>query len=180
MNEIFTRRSCRAYTSEAVEEDKLAKILEAANYAPSAMNNQDRQFTAIVNRDILVRLNAAVENAVSPEAVERIKGRLGGVFSFFYNAPVLIVTSHFDDALEPASDCACALQNIFLEATSLGLGSCWINQLSSLCDDPAVRAVLTEAGIPCDQKIFGCAAIGYPATEGKLFKAKESKIVVCK
>ena len=180
MNEILTRRSCRAYTPAAVEEDKLAAILEAANYAPSAMNNQDRQFTAITNKDILSALNAAVENAVTPEAAERIKGRLGGIFSFFYNAPVLVVTSHFENALAPAADCACALQNIFLSATALGLGSCWINQLCSLCDLPAVRDVLTRAGVPRDHKVFGCAAIGYPAIEGKLSCPKESKIVICR
>ena len=28
-----------------------------------------------------------------------------------------------------AMDCACALENIFLAAKSLGIGSCWINQL---------------------------------------------------
>ena len=180
MNEIFTRRSCRAYTSAAVEEDKLARILEAANYAPSAMNNQDRQFTCITNKDILSRLNAAVEKSVSHESAERIKGRLGGIFSFFYNAPVLIVTSHLENALAPAADCACALQNMFLEATSLGLGSCWINQLCSLCDTPEVREILTEAGVPVEHKVFGCAAIGYGAVEGKLLRPKESKIVICK
>lgn len=45
-------------------------------------------------------------------------------------------------------DCACALQNIFLAAKSLGIGSCWINQLGQTCDDPDVRAFLTGLGIP--------------------------------
>lgn len=180
MNEILIRRSCRAYTPAAIDEDKLTKILEAANYAPSAMNNQDRQFTAIVNQDLLARLNAAVESTVSAETSERIRGRLGGVFSFFYNAPVLIVASHRPDALAPEADCACSLQNIFLEATALGLGSCWINQLCTLCDEPAVREVLTEAGIPTDHKVYGCASIGHAAVEGKLLKPKASRIVICK
>lgn len=180
MDEIFARRSCRAYTNAPVEDDKLTRILEAANYAPSAMNNQDRQFTAISNKALLSQLNTAVEGTVSPEAAERIKSRMGGIFSFFYNAPVLIITSHFRSALEPAADCACALQNVFLAATSLGLGSCWINQLSSLCDVPEIREILTEAGVPTDHAVFGCAAIGYPAADLVLFRPKESKTVICK
>ena len=45
-------------------------------------------------------------------------------------------------------DCACALENIFLAAKSLGIGSCWINQLGQTCDDPDVRAFLTKLGVP--------------------------------
>ena len=180
MSELFTRRSIRSYNSTPVEEEKLLSVLNAGEYAPSAMNNMDRQFTAILNPAVLELLNDTVKAAVDPESVKRIESRMGGKFSFFYDAPVLIVVSHYRDGLAPAADCAVALENMFIRAKELGLGSCWINQLSSLCDEPAVREVLTEAGIPCDQKIFGCAAIGYPATEGKLFKANTSKIVICK
>lgn len=46
----------------------------------------------------------------------------------------------------------------FLAAKSLGIGSCWINQLGQTCDDPDVRAFLTKLGVPESHKVYGCAA----------------------
>ena len=60
-------------------------------------------------------------------------------------------------------DCACAMQNIFLAAKSLGIGSCWINQLGQTYDDPEVRAFLTKLSIPENHRVYGCAALGYAA-----------------
>ena len=180
MDELFTRRSVRSYLSTPVEEQKLLRVLEAGAYAPSAMNNQDRQFTAIANADILSELNLAVKSLSDSQTVERIEGRLGGSFSFFYNAPVLIVVSHYPSSLAPAPDCAVALENMFLCAKSMGLGTCWINQLNNLCSNPKIREILTRAGVNPDHDVFGCCAIGYSETEGTLLKEKQSKIVICK
>ena len=59
------------------------------------------------------------------------------------------------------ADCALALGNIFLAAQSLGLGSCYINQLHWLRYDPDIRAYLLEMGIPKEHTICSSAAIGY-------------------
>ena len=49
-------------------------------------------------------------------------------------------------------------RTFFLAAKSLGIGSCWINQLGQTCDDPDVRAFLTKLGVPESHKVYGCAA----------------------
>lgn len=54
-----------------------------------------------------------------------------------------------------------ALENIFLAAHALGIGSVWINQLNGICDEPAVRAVLTKLKIPENHIVWGMAALGY-------------------
>jgi len=180
MSELFTRRSIRSYNSTPVEEEKLLSVLNAGEYAPSAMNNMDRQFTAILNPAVLELLNDTVKAAVDPESVKRIESRMGGKFSFFYDAPVLIVVSHYRDGLAPAADCAVALENMFIRAKELGLGTCWINQLNTLCGDKRVRRVLTMAGVNPDHDVFGCCALGYSDTEGEIFKEKRNKIVICK
>jgi nitroreductase len=179
MNAIFERRSTRSFSKKKVEAEKLARILDAGNFAPSAMNNQDRQFTVIENEDVLLSLNEAVKNSANAETVKRINERTENRFSFFYKAPVLVVVSHLPGAIAPEADSACSLQNMFLEAHDLGLGSCWINQLNSLCDVPSVREILTRIGIPEEHKVYGCAAIGYIAKETPLHE-KKSKIVFCK
>ena len=179
MNEIFTRRSIRKYLSRAVEREKLDEILRAGNYAPSALNNQDRQFTVVSRPEVLERINQAVKNLSDEKTVERVCSRMNGEFAFFYKAPVLILVSHEANARCPEADCACALENMFLQAKALSLGSCWINQLGPLCDDPTMREILDEIGVPANHRIFGCAAIGYPDGEGVLLREKESKIVFC-
>ena len=54
-----------------------------------------------------------------------------------------------------------AMENMMLAAFSLGVGSCWINQLRETCDVPEVRALLTEYGVPEDHIVVCSAAIGY-------------------
>lgn len=79
-----------------------------------------------------------------------------------------------------AMDCACALENIFLAAKSLGIGSCWINQLGQTCDDPDVRAFLTKLGVPESHKVYGCAALGYAPADApvKEKKVKEGTVTI--
>lgn len=165
MNTILERRSVRKFTDQAVGDEELHAICQAAAYAPSAMNRQAWHFTVVSNREKLLRLNAAVKTTMADSDVERIRARsTDGTYNFYYNAPVLIIVSCSPDALYPREDTGCALENIFLAAASLNLGSCWINQLGNGASEaPVVRAVLDEMDVPKNNRVYGCAAIGYPA-----------------
>lgn len=169
METIFARRSCRSYvTDKAVPEDALGAVLEAGRYAPSAMNTQSWRFTAVCGEAALDRLNDAMLARMDPAARDRAAGRADGRrVSPFYNAPVLIVVSLADGAsVYPEADAACALENMFLAATSLGLGTCWINQLRGATRrDPHVGQLLTEFGLPEDHIVYGCCALGYADKE---------------
>ena len=59
------------------------------------------------------------------------------------------------------------------------IGSVWINQLRTLCDDPEVRALLDEFEIPSDHVVYGMAALGYPADAPKkeIHKIGEIRII---
>lgn len=72
------------------------------------------------------------------------------------------------------------MENIFLAAKSLGIGSCWINQLGQTCDDPDVRAFLTKLGVPESHKVYGCAALGYAPADApvKKKKVKEGTVTI--
>jgi nitroreductase len=175
---LLNRRSIRAYYDKPVEKEKLDMILKAGAYAPSALNNQKRQFIAITDKNVLATLNKAVEEAVDESTVARIKARSDkGEFNFFYNAPVLIVTACDEKEIRPAEDCACSLENMFLCAYGLGLGSCWINQLSSICDREPIASVLKGLGMKDGYRVYGCAAIGY-GVEGQLLRPKTNEIII--
>lgn len=95
-------------------------------------------------------------------------------------APTLVIVSNEPTQWWAAMDCACALENIFLAAKSLGIGSCWINQLGQTCDDPDVRAFLTKLGVPESHKVYGCAALGYAPADApvKEKKVKEGTVTI--
>ncbi len=170
MNEVISailnRRSTRSFTDEKVNKSDLQTIVNSAIWAPSAMNTQAWHFTVITNEQYLNRINSVVKDAVSDETTKRITQRGNGTFNFFYKAPALVIVSG-DENGSPyiTADCSCALQNMFLTAHSLNLGTCWINQLCSICDDEKVRALLGELGVPKQNKVYGCCAVGHIKTK---------------
>ena len=166
---IRMRRSCRSYDkTKSVKKEDLEAIMKAAVQAPTAMNTRAWHFAVVSNEGALKKLNEVVRGVVDEATRKRIEGRSeGGVFNFFYNAPILIIVSCSDSSPYPAADCACALENMFLAATSLGLGTCWINQLTNISFEGEVRRLLKEFGVPDSNKVYGCCALGYAARQSE-------------
>lgn len=168
---ILERRSCRSFDVKKVSEQDLMTVLKAGAYAPSAMNTQSWHFTAVINEQKLGKLNAAILERMDSAARERAASRADGKpVSPFYSAPALIIVSLKEGVSPyPEADCACALENMFLAATSLKLGTCWINQLRGATSaDPHVGKILSELGIPEGNAVFGCCALGYADKESPL------------
>lgn len=148
---VMTRRSVRKFLEKPISKEDLTTIVDAARHAPSARNRQLWQFTVVQNAEVLARLAKAVGTA------------LGDANYNFYRPNALIITSAERDFPFGTYDCACALENMFITAHALGIGSVWINQLQATCNDIFVRAILTEIGIPESHIAHGCAALGYAA-----------------
>lgn len=165
LNNIYTRRSVRKFSSAPVEESALNEIIKAGLYAPSAMNTQLWQITVVKNEEKIVALQKAIAKALDRPDYHR-----------FYGAPVFIIVTVPEDYRHGAVDTACVLENMFLAAHSLGIGSVWINQLRDCCNDAEVRTILNSLEIPENHICFGCAAIGYADCE--LPADRENKGVV--
>ena len=59
-NELVRRRySCRAYKTDAVEDDKVRSILEAGRLAPTARNDQPVRVIAVRSKEGLAKLEEA-------------------------------------------------------------------------------------------------------------------------
>ena len=97
-------------------------------------------------------------------------------YNFYYHAPTLIIASNRPGYENAMADCALALENIFLAAQSIGLGTCYINQLHWLRDDPDLRAYLQELGIPREHTICSAAAVGYIARETPSLPRREGTV----
>lgn len=165
MENILTRRSCRSFTIKPIPRETLLEILKAAAYAPSGMNRQTWQFIAVTNPEKIQKLARAVAGVTGRENYT------------MYQPAAIILTTNEKDSRFAKEDNACAMENIFLAAHSLGIGSVWINQLLDICDEPAIRNVLNEFGVRSDHAVFGTAALGYPASD---LPADVTKTGVCR
>ena len=163
---LLTRRSVRSFRDQAISEEDLQLILKTAAYAPSGMGKQTWKFTAVTDRAKIQKLAAAIAQELKRENYD------------MYNPQVLIIPSNERESIWGKEDNACALENIFLAAHSLGIGSVWINQLQGICDVPAIRAILDEFEIPTDHVVYGMAALGYPAAEPAKEVTKKGKIQI--
>ncbi len=169
---MLTRRSTRNYKPDAVEQDKLNTILDAARQAPSGGNSQTNHFLVIRSLEVLGKLIELTETAFSQmEADENTYASLKhsiaaskkGGYVFCYNAPILIVVANRRDYGNNMADCACAIENMMIAANALDLGSCWINQLRWLNEDPSLVEYLYSLGMREDERVYGAVIIGYPA-----------------
>ena len=93
---------------------------------------------------------------------------------FNYNAPALIVVACQKDYGNNMADVACALENMMLAANEMDLGSCYINQLKWLNEDPTLLAYFKEMGLKDSERIYGSVAIGYADTETGLPNRNQS------
>ena len=154
MNQIFEniieRRSCRSFTDQEIKKEDLDLILKAGIYAPTGMNLQSWQFTVIRKQENIQEL---------AEIIKKAAGRAANYN--MYEPNVIVLVSNDRDNVNGLADAACAMQNMFLMAHSLGISSCWINQLRGICDEPEVRAKLDSYGIPKNHLVWGIADLGY-------------------
>ena len=169
LNNILTRRSIRKFKPEQIKDEELDLILKAAIYASSGMNKQSWKFTVLQNKEKIEVLAKVVREKL---------GRNEGYN--FYAPPTLILVSNDRENSNGLADSSCALENIFLMANSLGIGSCWINQLKTICDEEEVRELLNEFEIPENHIVWGMASIGYPDQEGIVKERKEGTIKIIK
>jgi nitroreductase len=149
------RRSTREYTKQALDEGTITRLIDAATWAPSAINQQPWTFTVVRNQELLDRLSKeAKSHMIATRPADIATGARAGHFhatlsdprfQIFYHAPVLIVISGEAPGAWIAEDCALAAQNLMLMAHALGLGSCWIGFAQSYLNTPKGKQLL---GLP--------------------------------
>ena len=147
---IKASRSIRAFQPRAIEEEKLKKILMAANLAPSAGNLQAYE--------IYVVKDGKKKRELAKAALDQ---------EFIAEAPVVLVfcanppRSAFrygrrGEELYCVQDATIATTFAMLMAADLGLGSVWVG---AFYDDWVARIL----GLPSHLRPIAILPIGYPA-----------------
>lgn len=158
MVEIENRRSIREYLPDKIDESKIELLLESAMLAPSGNNAQPWHFIIVDNEEM-------------KKKVSEVSGRQ----KWMESAAVFIVcvadlnvrirdsgdvnidedSSQFE-VKQIIRDTSIATEHIVLEATSIGLGTCWVSEFKQ----DEIRKVL---GIPENKYVVTVLVIGNPA-----------------
>ena len=159
---IAKRYSVRSYQDKPIEEDKLARVLDAGRSAPSARNRQEWRF--VVARD------AGVRSQLAKAAGQAFIGEAPIVIAMVGLTPDAVMRCKIPT--DPV-DCAIAIDHMTLAAVAEGLGTCWIGSF----DQDACRKVL---GVPDSARIIELLPMGYPAGPPKTDKPrKPAEEVIC-
>ena len=166
---IIHRQSVRKYDrSRKIEEEKLLKILEAGRLAPSASNSQPWTFVVVDRDDLVLGVSKAM-----------ILTKLHSFNKFALEVPLHIVIvvekpkviTQIGKALQkidyPLIDIGIAAENMCLQATELGIGSCMVGWF----DEKRVKDLLN---IPEKKTIGLIITFGY-AVEGYSLRKKIRK-----
>ena len=148
---LKTRRSCRAYKPDHVEEDKLNAIIEAGTYAATGMGKQSPIILVVKDqavRDQLTKLNAAA---------------MGMDIDPFYGAPELLVVLANKAIPTYVYDGSLVIGNMMNAAADLGLASCWVHRAKEEFESEEGKAILKKLDIEGDYEGIGNLILGYAA-----------------
>ncbi|MDH3705424.1 MAG: nitroreductase family protein [Acidimicrobiia bacterium] len=165
-----TLRACRTFTDQAVGDDELSRILDAATRAPSAENAQPWHFVVVRDADRRRRIAALMGGLWDRFGREHSRSRLSddvfaavddGFGGGLVTAPVLVVVCGDTEQSRPEvlpSSVYPAVQNLLLAAHAQGLGSV-LTTIAAV--DPVALRELIEA--PESIVPMAVVPIGHPA-----------------
>ena len=144
-----------------IEQEKLDSLFEAARLAPSAKNYQDWRFVVATETQTKVQLAKAAND-------QMFMAEAGAIITACSNSDYVMTCGQAIGAI----DVSIALEHIALQATELGLATCWIG---SFFPDK-VRAIL---GVPKDIEIIELMSLGYPSGEPVYRDREPIETIVC-
>ncbi len=177
-NLIKSRRSIRRYTKEPIPKETILRLLEAANWAPSAHNRQPWRFAVITQPADKARLaetmgrQLRLDRTADGDDPADIDRDVAHSYARLTGAPVLLVVClsmiEMDRYPDPrrvqnertmaVQSTAMAAQNLMLQAHAEGLASCWL--CAPLFAPELVRTTLE---LPEDWEPQGLITLGQAA-----------------
>lgn len=157
---LKNRRSIRKYLPKAVEAEKIEQLLQAALMSPASKRSNSWEFIVIQDNEMLAKL-----------AESRPQGS-----QMLANAPLAIVvladTTKSDVWIEDASIASIIIQ---LEASDLGLGSCWVQIQFRQKDDfiSSEEYIRQLLNIPSHFAVLNVISIGYADEDRKPFELEK-------
>ncbi len=149
MKEILKRVSVREYLDKEIEKEKIEKMLLAGMSAPSAKNQRAFEFMVVDDKKLLLEMSKRNQyHFMTKDA-----------------ALVIVVLGNKNKATSLGyldQDLAAATENILLEATHLGIGSCWLGVQSN---EKRMNDYKEMLNLDDNYFAFSVIALGYPKKE---------------
>ena len=196
---ISGRKSIRRYTDEPIPDELLDKVLEAARWAPSGENEQPWKLIVIKDPETRVKIGEIArigsgQRITAEYCLGKLQPRFEGiadlekresVMKFMYTgevsvfpakAPVVIVVAgELKKMFDTPYDLSACIENMLLEAHSLGIGACWVH-------GPAVYPRMVEKlknllKIPSgmgEYKVLALVSFGWPESPRRHPRPKKS------
>lgn len=183
---IKARRSIRTFTKDEISDEQIRILLQAANEAPSAHNQQSWRFIVLKGqkKQGLAELvsEAAPRFSKPAQALLRMSARS------IASAPVVIAVANSGDLIDHGTDLftaekdlagdffrtmeiqssAAAVQNLLLAATSLGLATVWLG-IMFLIKDEVLRFLEEPTG-----EFMAVVPVGYASGLSSTAPKKQS------
>lgn len=156
MEQIQIRRSIRKYLNRPIEDEKIMQLIESARLAPSGSNTEPWRFIIVKSEWMRQKIAETANDQ-----------------KWMLSAPVFIVcvadssarmntdpqlkldeNSPQEAVKQMIRDTSIAIEHMILEATSLGLGSCWVSWFTQ----KQIRPILS---IPPDKYVVAIVTVGY-------------------
>jgi nitroreductase len=148
---LMKRRSIRKFTGHEVTEEQVNQVLRAALLSPTSRGFHSWEFIVVRDKEMLKQFG----NCRQPKQ------------GFLPDTPVAIVVLGNPDVIDVwVEDGSIAMSNMMLEATDMGLGSCWVqirNRLSNQNDMSSGDFIKQLLHIPEPFQVLSVLALGYPA-----------------
>ncbi len=163
---LKSRRSVREFRGEPVPSELIGAALEAARWAPSAVNRQPVHWLVIGDPAEVKRLAGLVAEHLrgNPALGARYAAIVElwdqGLDPILRGAPHLVVAHAADDWAWSTVDCTIALTCFEMAAVSRGLGTCWAGFLTwAARESPLLKEAL---GLPAGHSVCGALMLGFP------------------
>ena len=155
IQDLLTRRSCRAYRPEQVEEETLQTILEAATYAPTGKGLQSPKIVVVQDKE-------------TRDEISRLNGEVVGMRGAdpFYGAPTVVIVFQDTTSILSRDDANLVIGNMLNAAHALGVDSCFIYRARECFKTPEGRALMEKWGLDEKYEGVGNVILGYGKPEG--------------
>lgn len=195
---INSRKSIRRFKPDPVPEEMIDKVLEAARWAPTGENYQPWRFIVVKDQETRNKIGdlakvgsgsrmtawyclghmqerfATIEDPVKRAKVLHFMYS-GEVSEFAKVAPVVIavIGTLRVGSVDVPYDLSAAIENMLLEAHSLGLGGCWVHgPVASSRDAIKFKKILNIPTEMSAYKAIAYVAIGWAQEQRKYPRAK--------
>jgi nitroreductase len=157
---ITTRRSIRKFQDKHLPLESIEKILEAGRWAPSGLNNQPWKVAVITDKSIQDEFSKLTHYSRIVKSAQVLLA-------------VFLDNAESYDRTKDVQATGAFIQNMLLEAHSLGLGAVWLGEI--IKSNKEIKKIL---GLTENLELMAVVALGYSDEKPKSGRRKQLKDLI--